>query len=212
MGKKITTFFIALILLLGFSACSKEADKSADAGTSETISEAVNETEKETTKTTGKSDSKTAVIYFSATGTTKDVAEIIARETGASVFEIIPKEPYTSDDLSYNNDSCRANREQNDSSARPEIANDLGEIKEYDKIYLGYPIWWGTNPKIINTFLDFYDLSGAQIHLFCTSGSSGIDRSVSELQSAYPNLKIADGKRFESGAVEAIKGWIAENK
>lgn len=88
----------------------------------------------------------------------------------ADLYEIVPAQPYSSDDLNYNNDSCRANLEMNDEDARPEIAKDLSAAENADAIYIGYPIWWGTAPKIIYTFLESYDLSGKAIYLFCTSG------------------------------------------
>jgi flavodoxin len=136
------------------------------------------------------------VLYFSATGTTKKIAERIASKSGSELIEIIPKVAYTSDDLNYNSD-CRANREQNDSNARPEIKNTI-DISKYDVIYLGYPIWWGTNPKIILTLLDKYDFTGKVIFPFCTSGSSSIDKSIEDLKNYNPNLNIKDGKRFSS--------------
>lgn len=88
-------------------------------------------------------------MYFSGTGNTREVADLLAKETDADIFEIIPKYMYTSDDLNYNDDNCRANQEMNDESARPAIINDLSAVSEYDVIYLGYPIWWGTAPRII---------------------------------------------------------------
>ena len=137
---------------------------------------------------------KPLVVYFSATGTTAEIAKMIAEEADSDIFEIIPKEPYSSDDLNYNGD-CRANREQNDDSARPEIENDLSAVEDYDVIYLGYPIWWGTNPKIIQTFCEGYDISDAEIYTFCTSGSSGIDISISNLKDNY-SLNINCREKF----------------
>ena len=139
---------------------------------------------------------KPVVIYFSATGTTKSIATRIANKLNSDIIEIVPKVKYTSDDLNYNSD-CRANREQNDNSARPEIENEIS-IDEYDTIYLGYPIWWGTNPKIILTLLDTYDFTGKTIIPFCTSGSSGIEGSVNNLRNYNSKLDIKDGKRFSA--------------
>ena len=147
------------------------------------------------------------VLYFSATGTTKGIAERIATISNSDIIEIIPKERYKDEDLDYNSD-CRANREQNDSSSRPEIENTI-DISKYDTIYLGYPIWWGTNPRIILTLLDTYDFNNKTIIPFCTSGSSGISESVSELRNYKPNLVIKDGKRFSSSdSDEVIKEFI----
>ena len=140
------------------------------------------------------SNDNSVVVYFSATGTTKNIAQRISSKLNSDIIEIIPKEKYTTDDLNYNND-CRANREQNDSNSRPEIENTI-DVSKYDTIYLGYPIWWGTNPKIILTFLDTYDLKNKTIIPFCTSGSSGITTSVNELRNYNQSLNIKDGKRF----------------
>ena len=157
-----------------------------------------------------KEDSKSLVLYFSATGTTKSIAERIAKEANSDIIEIIPKEKYTEADLNYNSD-CRANREQNDSKARPEIENQI-DITAYDTIFLGYPIWWGTNPKIILTLLDTYDFTGKTIIPFCTSGSTGISGSVSNLRNYNSKLTIKDGQRFSSNdSDESIKHFVKNN-
>ena len=143
-------------------------------------------------------EKNSVVLYFSATGTTKKIASRISSKSGSELIEIVPKVAYTSDDLNYNSD-CRANREQNDSSARPEIKNNI-DISKYDIVYLGYPIWWGTNPKIILTLLDSYDFTGKTIVPFCTSGSTGISESVNNLRNYNSKLDIKDGKRFDSNA------------
>ena len=157
-----------------------------------------------------KQNSTSVVIYFSATGTTKAVAEKIAKASNSDIIEIVPKEEYKSEDLNYNSD-CRANREQNDSNARPEIKNEI-DISKYDIIYLGYPIWWGTNPKIILTLLDTYDFTGKVIIPFCTSGSSDISKSVSDLRSYNSKLNIKDGKRFSlNDSEEVIQEFISIN-
>ena len=166
---------------------------------------------KNTKSTETKSSSNSAVIYFSATGTTKKIAERIAAQLKSDIIEIIPKEEYKSEDLNYNSD-CRANREQNDSSARPEIKNAI-DISKYDTIYLGYPIWWATNPKIILTLLDTYDFTGKTIIPFCTSGSTEISKSVEDLRKYNSKLNIKDGKRFSSNdSDEIIKEFINNNK
>lgn len=146
------------------------------------------------------SDSKSLVLYFSATGTTKEVAEKIASISNSDIIEIIPKKKYSQEDLDYNS-NCRANNEQNDPTSRPEIENNI-DISKYDVIYLGYPIWWGTNPKIILTLLDSYDFSNKVLFPFCTSGSSSIDKSINDLRKYNDNLIIKDGKRFSSNNSE----------
>lgn len=149
-----------------------------------------------------------AVVYFSATGTTKAVAEKIAASTGADIYEIVPKDAYSSADLNYHDDDCRANREMKDRSARPAIANDLAAVAAHDVVFIGYPIWWDTAPRIISTFIEAYDLKGAEIHLFCTSGSSGIDTSISDLRGAYPSLDIKNGRRLNGASASDIDAWI----
>lgn len=157
-----------------------------------------------------KENVNSVVLYFSATGTTKKIAERIARELNSDIIEIIPKEEYKPEDLDYNND-CRANKEQNDSKSRPEIKNTF-DISKYDTIYLGYPIWWGTNPKIILTLLDKYDFTNKTIIPFCTSGSTGISRSVNDLRKYNNKLKIKDGKRFDANDNdEIVKDFINNN-
>ena len=156
------------------------------------------------------SNSNSVVLYFSATGTTKKIAERIANESDSDIIEIIPKEEYKKEDLNYNND-CRANREQNDSKSRPEIKNTI-DISKYDIIYLGYPIWWGTNPKIILTLLDTYDFTDKTIIPFCTSGSTEISVSVNDLRNYNNKLNIKDGKRFNaSDDDKIIKEFINNN-
>lgn len=155
-------------------------------------------------------DSNSVVIYFSATGNTKKVAEYIKEASGSDIIEIIPEEKYTNEDLSYSNDDCRANKEQNDVNARPQISNKIN-IEEYDVIYLGYPIWWGDVPKIILTLFDTHDFSGKTIIPFCTSGGSGISQSVNTLKTFNYNVK--DGKRFNSSVtMNEVETWINEIK
>ncbi len=149
---------------------------------------------------------KIAIIYFSATGTTRKVAEYIEELTDGDLIEIVPKEKYTDDDLKYNNSNSRATKEQNDSSVRPEISNSI-DTDSYDVIYLGYPIWWGDAPRIILTFLDGHDLSGKTVIPFCTSGSSGIDTSVNYFKNNYKNINWLDGKRLVTLQSE-VKAWI----
>ena len=151
------------------------------------------------------------VIYFSATGTTKAFAENIAKTAEADLYEIVPKVPYTSADLNYNSD-CRANSEQQDDTARPELEPITVNIADYDTIFIGYPIWWGTMPKIINTFLEAYDLSGKTVFPFCTSGGSGISSSVSAIRSICPDADVKDGMRGSSStSAGQIEEWLNAN-
>lgn len=142
--------------------------------------------------------SQVLVAYFSATGTTKGVAEKIAQGLNADLFEIVPAQPYTDEDLDYENDQSRTSIEMNDPSSRPEIANTLENIDQYDTIYLGYPIWWGQAPKIMDTFVESYDLAGKIIIPFCTSGSSGIGSSATNLETLTNGATWKEGRRPKS--------------
>ena len=149
---------------------------------------------------------KIAIIYFSATGTTKTVAGYIKDATGGDLIEIEPRDKYTDDDLNYGNSNSRATKEQNDATARPEISSNI-DTDSYDIIYLGYPIWWGDAPRIILTFLDNHDLSGKKVIPFCTSGSSGIENSVNYLKNNYKNVNWLDGKRLSTSQSE-VTNWV----
>lgn len=148
-----------------------------------------------------------AVIYFSCTGNTRTAAERIRDLTGADLMELVPEQPYTSQDLDYNDESCRANQEQKDPAARPRIAGQPLDLSQYGTIYLGYPIWQGTAPRIINTFLDSYDLTGKTIRPFCTSGSSGIETSVADIRAAAPGVDVTAGLRIADPDGSDVKAW-----
>lgn len=154
---------------------------------------------------------KTLVVYFSCTGNTKAVAEKIVEITGADVYEIVPKDPYTDADLNYNNSDCRANKEMDDPSARPAIGSEAVDVSGYDTVIIGYPIWWGTMPRIINTFLDTYDLSGKTILPFCTSGGSGISKSVEDIKKAEAAAQVKDGLKAGGASDSAISRWLSDN-
>ena len=113
--------------------------------------------------------------------------------------------------MNYNDDNCRANLEMNDDSARPAISGDMTTLTEYDTVFIGYPIWWGTMPRIINTFLDTYDLSGKTVLPFCTSGSSGITQSVTDIRAAEPDADVRGGLRASGANDSGIESWIADN-
>lgn len=149
------------------------------------------------------------VVYFSCTNTTKGIADRIAEVTETATWRIEPEEPYTSEDLDYSNSSCRANREQNDPSARPAIKGRCEDIADYDVIFLGYPIWWGKAPKVIFTFLEGHDLTGKTIVPFCTSHSSGIGSSDTDLHQLATGAEWKQGRRFNgSETEETIKNGI----
>lgn len=154
-------------------------------------------------------DGETLVAYFSATGNTESIAQHIQTILNVDLYEIVPEDPYTSDDLNYSNDDCRANQEQNDPNARPAISGSVENMEDYDVVFLGYPIWWGQAPKIIYTFLESYDLDGVTIVPFCTSGSSGIGSSATNLQSLAPNANWLSGQRFSgSASQDTVASWV----
>lgn len=152
------------------------------------------------------------ILYFSATGNTKEVANKIGNAIGEAPIEIEPLIPYTTADLNYSNSDCRANLEQNDPNSRPEIKNTIN-IEPYDTIFIGYPIWWGRLPKIIYTLCDSYDMSNKVIIPFCTSGGSGISASVNELKSLEPDAIFKEGRRLSSYVlIDEINEWITDLK
>lgn len=154
-------------------------------------------------------EQKTLVVYFSATGTTKLLAEYAAEILNADLYEIVPEKPYTEADLAYYTNG-RADREQNDPDARPGISGSVESIEDYDTILFGYPIWHGQAPRIISTFLESYDFSGKTIVPFCTSHSSGIGSSADNLHaSCSEQTNWKPGKRFEAGAsMEIMQEWL----
>lgn len=153
------------------------------------------------------------VTYFSCTNTTKTIAEYMADYLSADIYEIVPAEAYTAEDISYNNSSCRANREQNDKTARPKIANPIDSIEEYEIIYIGYPVWWGEEPRIIDTFLESYDFSDKIVIPFCTSGSSGISTSEKNIANLVSIGNQLSGKRFPANATnETVNEWLNEKQ
>ena len=138
--------------------------------------------------------SKKLVAYFSASGVTKKVALRLAQEELAELFEICPKIEYTSADLNWMDDNSRSSLEMKAQSCRPEILNKLDNLDQYEIIYLGFPIWWYVEPRIIDTFLESYNFSKKQIVPFATSGGSGISNIVENLKAHYPELNFADGR------------------
>ena len=152
--------------------------------------------------------SKVLVVIFSRTGHTKPLAEYIAEDLNADLYEIEAKVPYTDDDIKYYT-NCRADREQNDPSARPEIAGELPDVTGYDTVFLGYPIWHGQAPKIIYTFLEGVDLSGKTIIPFCTSHSSPLGTSAENLHPLAPDAAWMEGRRFAIGTTAGeISEWV----
>ena len=144
-----------------------------------------------------------AVVYFSVTGNTEMVANEIAASLDVTPQAFMPAEPYTSADIDYNSD-CRANVEQQDDlSIRPALAEPLPDVAEAATVFLGYPIWWGKVPRVVLTYVESGALSGKTVVPFCTSGSSGIEGSLDELESADTSVTWEPGRRFDASVSEA---------
>lgn len=153
---------------------------------------------------------KTLVAYFSATGNMKKMAKKLAHGIKADLFEIKPSVRYTDQDLNWQDKKSRTSIETDDPASRPEIAKQLSDMGQYEKIYLGFPIWWYKAPHIINTFLESYDFRGKTIIPFATSGSSGMGDTVSVLKTSAPGADIHEGKRFDKGVGEEELTWWAK--
>ncbi len=151
---------------------------------------------------------KTLVAYFSCSGETKKVAIGISKLVNGDIYEIEPEIPYTSKDLDWQDKKSRSTIEMEDKDSRPKIKNKLDNMDEYSTIYLGFPIWWYVAPRIINTFLENYDLSNKKIVLFCTSGGSSIDNSYNELKKLY-DLNLVCGEKLGSyNSLEDLENFI----
>lgn len=152
---------------------------------------------------------KILVAVFSASGVTRRVGKEIARISGGDFFEIAPKEPYTSADLDWTNKRSRSSVEMNDPSVRPEIANAVPNMDLYDVVIIGFPIWWGVAPRIIETFLESYDFTGKTIAPFCTSGGSGVGRSDTALhKNVSGGVKWAKGVQINRPNENEIRKWL----
>lgn len=204
--KRILILLMTLCLAIGLAACggssTSDEDAAADNGSAAT--------EEQTSEAEGDSSGNgTLVVFFSVTGNTRGVAEKIAGITGADVYEIKAAEEYTSEDIDYNDEDSRTTREQNDTSARPEIGSDKLSLEGYQTIYIGYPIWWGQEPRIMDTFAESYDFDGITMIPFCTSGSSDIGESGQNLADLAGSGNWLEGKRFDGGASEdEVRTWI----
>lgn len=203
--RNIIVLIMAVCLVFGLTACGESGDQDKKSADSRPVSQESGSSEAE--QQTGNKD--TLVVYFSATGTTKGVAEKIADITDADIYEIIPAEPYTSEDLNYSNDDSRTSNEMNDPDSRPEIGSDKISLEGYSTLYIGYPIWWGEAPRIMSTFVESYDFNGITVVPFCTSGSSGIEKSREQLEKQAGSGTWLSGRRFGSGASDSdVKEWI----
>ena len=153
--------------------------------------------------------SRILVAYFSASGVTAKVADMLADAVGADIYEIRPEVPYTKADLNWMDKKSRSSIEMNDKTIRPAIANRNAQVDQYETIFLGFPIWWYVAPTIINTFLESYDFSGKKIVLFATSGGSKFGKTVEELKVSVPDsCQIVEGKLLNGKqTIPSIRNW-----
>lgn len=149
-----------------------------------------------------------AVVYFSATGTTREVAQKVATATGADILEITPVQAYTAADLDWHDQQSRSSIEMNDPHARPEVRVE-GDLSGYQRVFLGSPIWWGVCPRVINSFIESQNLAGKEIYLFVTSGSSGVTDALEALRQTYPELNFVTGWRYNGQGETEIAGWLS---
>ena len=154
--------------------------------------------------------SKKLVAYFSASGTTKEAAERLAKAAGADLFEIKPTIPYTSADLNWMDKESRSSVEMNDPDSRPEIAETMPNMADYDTVFIGFPIWWYVAPHIIHTFLESYDFDRKMLVPFATSGGSGMGKTVDELRKLCPNADWKAGKLVNGLSDQALAAWAAK--
>lgn len=151
---------------------------------------------------------KRLVAYFSASGVTKKVAEMVAGAADCDLYEITPKVPYTTADLNWMDKKSRSSVEMSDKTIRPEIAGADLDVSAYDEILIGFPIWWYVAPTIINTFLESHDFTGKKIILFATSGGSGFGNAVKELQPSAPGAEIVEGKLLNRATQQTVTDWV----
>ena len=231
--KKIISILLISLLALGLVACgdtsqnkrvdenpaveesnksTEETNKSTEETNKESLQEDITSEENKPNEQESVSDSSgknVLVVYFSVTGNTKTIAEKIATLTDADLYEIKPAVEYTKADIDYGNPNSRTSKEQNDSSVRPEIQSETISLEGYDTIYIGYPIWWGEEPRIMDTFVESYDFGDITMIPFCTSGSSGIGNSGKNLATNAGSGNWLEGKRFSAQVSEnELKDWI----
>ena len=224
--KKMISILLISLLALGLVACGdssqnktvdesttvEESNKGTEETNKENIQEDITSGENKPNEQESVSDSSgknVLVVYFSVTGNTKTIAEKIATLTDANLYEIKPAVEYTDADIDYGDSKSRTSEEQSDSSTRPEIQSETISLEEYDTIYIGYPIWWGEEPRIMDTFVESYDFGDITMIPFCTSASSGIGNSGKNLATNAGSGNWLEGKRFSAQVSESeLKDWI----
>ena len=198
--KKIVFLLLALSMTIALVACNAgSGNQTTHPSEQPSNTGSISQSEKE---------KDMLVVYFSCTGTTERIAQDIAEILGADLYQIIPEDPYTDEDLAYYTGG-RADQEQNDASARPAISGEVENMDQYDTVLMGYPIWHGQAPRIISTFLESYDFTGKTIVPFCTSQSSAIGTSASDLHALCPDATWLEGERFAADTSEVeIEDWL----
>lgn len=213
--KKITAVLMSLLLVSGLVACGNDdakkdsTPKASQQASDQTKSQKEGETSSENkTESTGK---KTLVVYYSASGNTKEVAEYIASATGGDLFEIVPKEVYTDEDLDWTNENSRVSVEhENEAERVVELESETApDWESYDTVFIGYPIWWGIAAWPVDGFIKANDFTGKTVIPFCTSASSGLGESGELLEEMAGTGNWQEGERFRSGASENdVRTWV----
>ena len=151
---------------------------------------------------------KVLIAYFSASGVTEGVAMQLAEVTGGDLHKIQPEQPYTDADLDWRDKQSRSSVEMQDKKSRPAITNKLANMKDYDVVFVGFPIWWYTCPTIINTFMEAYDFKGKTVIPFATSGGSSIKKACEDLKAAYPDVNWKEGKLLNRASKQELDTWV----
>ena len=152
---------------------------------------------------------KTLVAYFSASGVTAKAAKNLAAAANADLFEIVPAQPYTRADLNWMDKKSRSTVEMNDRSCRPAIASKVADMAQYDRVFVGFPVWWYREPSIIDTFLEQYDFAGKTLIPFCTSGGSGLGETAENYRRLAPGAKVLEGKRLtHRDSADTLRDWV----
>ena len=213
--KRVLSLVITAAMAAGLASCSASpssvtSDTSQTGATEKLLESTGHETSGSSAKESISHFGKAVVVYFSCTGNTKDVANKIASAANCKTYEIVPSKPYSTEDLNYKNRKSRASKEQNDASSRPEISVDIAGWESYDTVFIGYPVWFGKAPKILYTFVESHDFQGKKVIPFCTSGSSGIGSSASELETLAQNKGTwLTGTRFGASVKSTdIAEWM----
>lgn len=201
MWKKLMTGLLMAVVLVTLTACGSSSMGTASQTTANTTNAAPRKAEA--------GQSKVLIVYFSATGSTKNVAEIIAANKKGTLFEIKPSEPYTSADLNYRDKSSRVVKEHEQPKLRPAYDGEVADWSAYDTVYIGYPIWWQQAPHVVYTFVEKHDFNGKKVIPFCTSVSSPLGSSGENLAKAAGTGDWQQGMRFSSGvSKEEVLSWL----